>query len=66
MTDESLVINIRRPKRLFTKRDLRRLLGTLPTQDDPIFISERSWTGARLGAIFTGTRGCQNSFYHKI
>lgn len=65
MTDESPVVNVRRPKRLFTKRDLWCVLKTLSKRDDPIFNSERSriqfaftflkyyWTGARLGAFFT-------------
>lgn len=66
MTEEGLVVNIRRPKYPFTERDARRLLKTPWTQDDPIFIPERyriqfnfiflefCWTGARLGAFFTG------------
>ena len=60
------MVNIRRPKHLFTKRDVYRLLQTPWTQDDPIFIPERyriqftfiflefCWTGARLGAFFDG------------
>jgi len=58
------VVNIRRPKHLFTERDARRLLKTPWTQDDSTFITERyriqfnfiflefCWTGARLGCIF--------------
>jgi Protein of unknown function (DUF3435) len=65
LTVEGLVINRRRPKHNFTTRDLTRLLLTLWTQDDQIFIPERyrvqftfiirvyCWTGARLGAFFT-------------
>jgi hypothetical protein len=36
-----LVGKIRRPKHNFTSRDLTRLLLTLWTQDNPIFIHER-------------------------
>jgi hypothetical protein len=60
------VVNIRRPKHLFTERDLNRLLRTPWTEDDPIFIPQRyriqfhyifleyCWTGARVFAFFTG------------
>jgi hypothetical protein len=66
LTAEGLVVNKRREKHLFTLRDLNRLFLTLWTRDDLIFIHERSriqftlifrmycWTGARLGAFFTG------------
>ena len=53
------------PKHNFTSRDLTRILLTLWTQDDLIFIPERyrvqttfiihvyCWTGARISAFFT-------------
>jgi hypothetical protein len=59
-------VNKHRPKHNFTSRDLTRILLTLWTQDDLIFIPERyrvqltfiirvyCWTGARLSAFFTG------------
>jgi uncharacterized protein DUF3435 len=59
-------VNKRLPKHNFTSRDLSRILLVLWTQDDLIFIHERyriqftfiirvyCWTGARLGAFFTG------------
>lgn len=67
LTAEGLVVNKRRPKHLFTLRDLTRLLLTLWTEDDLIFVHERyllqftlifriyCWTGARLAAFFTGS-----------
>src|SRR4051794_13124089 len=39
---ESLVSNYKRPKYVFQEGDLSRLLLTLWTRDDPIFIHERS------------------------
>ena len=63
---EGVVVNIKRPKHNFTALDLTRLLVTLYTHDDLIFIPERyrlqytliirmyCWTGARLSAFFTG------------
>ena len=60
------MVNVHRPKHNFTWRDLNRLLVTLWTRDDLIFIPERyrlqynliiriyCWTGARLSAFFTG------------
>jgi len=66
LTAEGLVVNKRREKHLFTLRDLTRILLAPWTRDDLIFIHERSriqftlifrmycWTGARLGAFFTG------------
>ena len=65
LTVEGLVINKRKPKHNFSERDLTRILISLWTQDDLIFIPERyriqftfiikvyCWTGARLGALFT-------------
>ena len=65
LTLEGLVVNKRRPKHNFAARDLTRILITLWTQDDLIFIPERYriqftfiirvyyWTGARLSAFFT-------------
>lgn len=62
---KGLAVNKRRPKHNFTASDLTRLLRTLWTQDDLIFIPERyrvqftfiirvyCWTGAPLGAFFT-------------
>ena len=53
-------------KHNFTPRDLTRILMTIWTKDDLIYIHERDrqqftfiirvycWTGARLGAFFTG------------
>ncbi|KAH0543790.1 hypothetical protein FGG08_001972 [Glutinoglossum americanum] len=66
LTKEGVIVNKRRPKYLFGKEDLTEVLLTLWTKDDLIFIHERSriqftfifhvycWTGARLGAFFTG------------
>jgi len=60
------VIEASRPKHNFSWRDLNRLLVTLWTVDDAMFIPERyriqytliiriyCWTGARLSAFFTG------------
>lgn len=60
------MVNVHRPKHNFTARDLTRILSTLWTQDDLIFIPERyrvqftfiihvyCYTGARLSAFFTG------------
>ena len=65
LTKEETVVNIQRSKHLFARCDLARVLRTLWTQDDLIFIHERyhvqftlvfrmyCWTGARLGAFFT-------------
>ena len=65
LTQESLVVNKRREKHNFTPRELIRILLTLWTKDDLIFIPERyriqftfivrvyCWTGARLSAFFT-------------
>lgn len=62
---EGIVVNKHRPKHNFTIRDLTRVLLTLWTRDDLIFIPERyrvqttfiihvyCWTGARIGAFFT-------------
>jgi Protein of unknown function (DUF3435) len=59
------VVNKRLPKHNFTSSDLDRILLTLWTKDDLIFIPEcyriqftfiirvYCWTGARLGAFFT-------------
>jgi hypothetical protein len=41
LTEEGLVVNIRKPKHLLPKRDVYRLLQTLWTQDNLIFIPER-------------------------
>jgi hypothetical protein len=61
---EGIVVNKHRPKHNFTVRDLTRILLTLWTRDDLIFIPERyrvqttfiarvyCWTGARIGAFF--------------
>ena len=58
-------MNERRPTYNFTPRELTRILLTLWTKDDLIFIPERyrvqftfiirvyCWTGARLSAFFT-------------
>lgn len=66
LTVEGLVVNKRLPKHNFTSRDLNRILLALWTRDDLVFIHERyriqftfiirvyCWTGARLGAFFTG------------
>lgn len=66
LTAEDLVVNKRREKHLSTLCDLTQILLTLWTRDDLIFIHERCriqftlilrmycWTGARLGAFFTG------------
>ncbi|KAN0069234.1 Protein of unknown function (DUF3435) domain containing protein [Elaphomyces granulatus] len=65
LTREGIVVNKHRPKHNFTDRDLSRVLLTLWTRDDLIFIPERyrvqttfiihvyCWTGARIGAFFT-------------
>jgi hypothetical protein len=65
LTLEGIVVNKHRPKHNFTQRDRTRLLLTLWTQDDLIYIPERyrvqttfiihayCWTGARIGAFFT-------------
>jgi len=65
LTREGIVLNKHRPKHNFTDRDLGRVLLTLWTRDDLIFITERyrvqttfiihvyCWTGARIGAFFT-------------
>jgi Protein of unknown function (DUF3435) len=59
------VVNKRLPKHNFISSDLTRILLTLWTKDDLVFISDRHWiqftfiirvycwTGARLGAFFT-------------
>ena len=65
MTEEGLVVNVKKEKYLFTKFDLVNVLGTFwGTQSD---ISYRyrmqfqfiflvyNWTGARIGAFFNGT-----------
>lgn len=66
MTLEGTVVNKHRPKHNFTEQDLSRLILTLWTRDDLVFIPERyrvqatfithvyCWTGARIGAFFTG------------
>jgi hypothetical protein len=75
---EGVVANIKRPKHNFTALDLTRLLVTVWTHDDLIFIPERyrlqytliirmyCWTGARLSAFFTGGLrwdvSCRNGF----
>jgi hypothetical protein len=41
LVEEGLTANAYRPKHIFTWRDLNRLLITLWTQDDLIFIPER-------------------------
>ncbi|KAJ4507488.1 hypothetical protein HRR83_004066 [Exophiala dermatitidis] len=65
LTREGIVVNKHRPKHNFTDRDLNRVLLTLWTRDDLIFIPERyrvqvtfiihvyCLTGARIGAFFT-------------
>jgi hypothetical protein len=65
LTLEGIVVKKHRPKHNFTARDLTRVLLTLWTRDDLIFIPERyrvqttfiihvyCWTGARIGAFFT-------------
>jgi len=81
LTEEGVVVNTQRPKHLFTLHDLTRLLVTLWTQDDLKFIPERyrlqytliirmyCWTGARIGAFFTGGLhygvSCWNCFHHE-
>ncbi|KAI9767321.1 MAG: hypothetical protein M1840_005730 [Geoglossum simile] len=67
LTKEGVIVNKRKPKHLFGKEDLTEILLTLWTKDDLIFIHERNkvqftfifhvycWTGARLGAFFTGS-----------
>ncbi len=62
---EGVVVNKRRPKHNFTEQELIRILLTLWTKDDLIFVPERyrvqftfivrvyCWTGARLSAFFT-------------
>lgn len=64
--EEGLVVNVKRKKHNFTQKDLDCVFTSLWTQNDPIFIPERyrlqftfiflvyCWTGARLGAFFTG------------
>lgn len=59
------MVNKRKPKHNFIETDQRRILVTLWTKDDLIFIPERyrlqftyiirvfCWTGARIGAFFT-------------
>jgi len=59
-------VNIKKPKYNFIATTLTKVLVTLWTKDDLIFISERywlqytfilrvyCWTGARLSAFFTG------------
>ena len=66
LTAKGLVVNIRKPKYNFTATTLTKVLVNLWTKDDLIFIPERyrlrytfilrvyCWTGARLGAFFTG------------
>jgi hypothetical protein len=63
LTREGIVVNKHCPKHNFRARDLTRVLLTLWTRDDLIFIPERyrvqttfnvyCWTGARIGAFFT-------------
>jgi len=65
LTLEGLVVNKHKPKHNFTPRELTRILLTLWTKDNIIFIPERyriqftfivrvyCWTGARLSAFFT-------------
>src|SRR2546423_1361694 len=66
LTAEGLVVNIKKPKYNFTVTTLTKVLVTLWTKDDLIFIPERyrlqytfilrvyCWTGARLSAFLTG------------
>jgi hypothetical protein len=66
LTVGGLVVNKERPKHNFGPYDLTRVLVTLWTKDDPIFIPERYWlqftfipracywTRARIGAFFKG------------
>jgi hypothetical protein len=61
-----VVVNIKKPKYNFTVTTLTKVLVTLWTKDDLVFIPERyrlqytfilrvyCWTGARLSAFFTG------------
>jgi hypothetical protein len=70
------VVNKKRPKHNFSVSDLTRVLVTLWVKDDLIFIPERyrlqftfifrvyCWTGARLGAFFTGGLRYGVSFQH--
>ena len=67
---ESLVCNQHREKNNFNNEDATRLLRTVWTKDDLIYIPERyriqftfifnvyCWTGARVGAFFTGEGLC--------
>ncbi|KAI9764758.1 MAG: hypothetical protein M1840_008027 [Geoglossum simile] len=66
LTKEGIIMNKKKPKHLFGKENLTEILVTLWTKDDLIFIHEQNrvqftfifhvycWTGARLGAFFTG------------
>lgn len=66
LVKEGLVVKKHVPKHNFADRDLSRVLLALWTHDDLLFIHERyrvqvtfiihvyCWTGARLGAFFTG------------
>ena len=66
LTAEGVVVNIKKSKYNFTVTTLTKVLVTLWTKDDLIFIPERyrlqytfilrvyCWTGARLSAFFTG------------
>ncbi len=66
LTGEGLLVNKRKPKHNFTASDLPRIVITVWTKDDLHFTPERyrvqftfiirvfCWTGARLGAFFTG------------
>ena len=61
-----MVVNIKKPKYNFTVTTLTKVLVTLWTKDDLVFIPERyrlqdtfilrvyCWAGARLSAFFTG------------
>lgn len=65
LPEEGLLVNRWWPKHNFTEKDLTRILCTLFTKDDLIFIPDRyrirfayiiqvyCWKGARIGAFFT-------------
>ena len=71
LTLEGLVVNKRKPKHNFTPRELTRILLTLWTKDDLIFIPERyriqstfivrvyCWTTFRLLYKRTSVSGCR-------
>ena len=66
LSREGVVVNIKKPKHLFTETDLVRFNTTFWTVDDSTFVHPRNraqipfliavycWTGARIGAFFNG------------